>query len=274
MEQFDSRQLPFLSRDMLAFGKQTTFSLIADVVANFTNEIEIRGYTIDGFFTYKIRPTLSSALQTFTFQIPDVPIAISVFMVPGIGNNLSQYVTLHLGANENRIALLCQGQISPVYGISWPNQHPLMRDQAGGEIVEYTGLNPAAGAEVADEVPPLEVWEILAIKFTLVTNATVADRTVAIRLTTGEGSLLRRISTVTQQASETQTYHFIPGGTTGVITADTEQEIALPAGIILPGESSIASVTTNLQSADNFGAATYLVRRYFSPNSRPTLITP
>ena len=264
--------LPFLTRKMVDFEQGAVFSIIVDLIAQSTQAIVLTGLTKEGIFTYRIVPAASNNLQTFTFNVPDIPTMISL-SVPPAGNPTDvNHVTAYLGVNTNRIALLCQGTISAYFGISWPNQHPPTAAQSKGEIAIVTGLDQAVGVEVADTVPSNQIWEVIAAQFTLVTSSTAANRTVAIVFTPADELIIRRAAGTVQTASQTQTYSFVPGGTNGVITANESQEVAIPSGIVLPPDFSISSVTTNIQTGDDFGPAIYIVRRTYQPATAQTLI--
>jgi len=121
---------------------------------------------------------------------------------------------------------------------------------------------PAVGEEVNDEVPVNQVWEIYSIKINLIADSNVADRTVTLVINAQGGGIIRRAPATTQQADEEQNYNYICGGTTAVITANTEQEISLPTPIILPPGANIATVTTNIQVGDQFDATSYSIRKW------------
>ena len=264
--------LPFLTRRMVDFEQGAVFSIIVDLIAQSTQAIVLTGLTKAGIFTYRIVPVDVGNLETFTFGIPDIPIILSI-TIPPVGDPTAvNFVTAYLGINTNRIALLCQGTVSAYFGISWPNQHPPTAAQSQGEVARVTGINQAAGDEISDTVPTNQTWELLGILFTLVASSDAASRTVSIQIAQDLPLRFIRAAGTAQTASQTISYSFIPGGTTGVTVANNAQEVAIPTGIILPPEATIISATTNLQAGDNFGAPIYVVRRIYHPAVTQILI--
>jgi len=106
---------PFLTRNMLSFEHATSFSLIAQIMAEGNDPIELRGFTREGSFTFSIVPTTSGTEEQFIFNIPDIPIAVSSFAAPVIGSSVRCHVTVHLGINGGRMYTLFQGFIGNLY---------------------------------------------------------------------------------------------------------------------------------------------------------------
>jgi hypothetical protein len=118
-----------------------------------------------------------------------------------------------------------------------------------------TGSDPAAGAEVAYTVPAAVTLKLIAVRFSLVTSATAATRTVQLIIDDGTDVLWRRISPATQTASLTRQYLFLADLTVedSAFDANGDVKLFLPS---LPIDSGwrIRTLTSNIQSGDNFGA--------------------
>ena len=265
MEPNKIQSLPFLTRKMLNFEHGAKFALQLDVIANGTGPVEIRGYTKEGPFTFKAITTGSSGIESFNFGISDLPIAVSVGLGASATVTNIYHASLFLVLDANTSIALSQGMVSKLWGISYPNQLPQVDAQANGAIQEIIGLDPAAGDNVSDEIPANELWEILAVSLFFAPNATVADRTVKLQMGLTNAVQWVRTDTTTIQASENTSIWFIVNGTTGVITANSEHEVALPTGIFLLPASIIKTVTTNIQATDNYATPHYLVRKTFIP---------
>ncbi len=257
--------LPFLTRTMLALQPGSQLSLDVDFVAHSMDDLEIKGFTRDGGFTHRFTPVGDSSIENFNFPLADIPIFISASLSPDVSAGSLAHTTIYLRVNDNRVALLCQGLIGGVFGISFPNQLPQTAMQALGATVSLTGANPAAGAEMIETVPDNQVWELLGAMITLVTDGTVANRTVQLVLTHNNGMKLKRAAGTNQTATQTQIYSFIPGGTSGVFATNASQEVAIPIGTILDAGSTIETLTTNLQAGDNFGTPKMWIRRNYLP---------
>jgi hypothetical protein len=129
----------------------------------------------------------------------------------------------------------------------------------GGDLVTYTGSNPAAdGSEWSETVPTGKVWRLLSIRATLVTDGNAANRQVSITLTDGTNTFFKSSSTSVQAASLTHGYTFsdLPGAV--VSSAALEHQVPVPP-LWLPAGTVIASVTTAKQATDNWGAPVFFV---------------
>lgn len=258
--------LPFLTRDMLTFGNSSTIQLIVNIVGHDGHTFDLRGMTRSGLFTRRFRIVGNSSVESFTFNLPDIPINITLAANEADNIEAIAHATVHLAVDGNRMGTLAQGIVNGLFGISWPYQHPLSDPQISGGILQPTFTNPAAGAEINDTVPDNQIWEVLAYGVTLVTDSNAANRTVNLDFTFPDGSVMRRSSGTTQQASEQIDYNFIPGGTTAEVLANTTHEIALPARLILPAGSTITSTTTNKQAGDNYNQPHATVRVTYISN--------
>ena len=116
------------------------------------------------------------------------------------------------------------------------------------------------------------LWEILGIVLEFVADANAADRTVRLDLGRANGHWITAINTTTIQATEDTFIKFTPGGTTRVITANEEHEVALPEKIILPPGSAIATTTTNIQTGDNYFPPVLVVRRWVQPQDEQIIV--
>lgn len=128
-----------------------------------------------------------------------------------------------------------------------------------------TGTNPAANAELSQTVPAGEVWKVQAIRFTLVTSATVATRTVNLTIDDGTNQVWRSIAPATQTASLTRQYLWMAGITSDAgFDANNDIKLALPVNFPMAAGWRIRTQTTNLSSGDDFGAPLihYVVARY------------
>lgn len=255
--------LPFFTRDDLAFGQASSFGLRVDLISDIAGTIKVRGYTKAGIFTFSITPDAVGDVETFNFNIPDVPVAVSVFYDQASFSAPVAHVSVNLTVNGDRIELLCQGTISTLFGLSWPRQPQLTSMQSQGAIEEIPVTSPSAGGDISGSIPSNEMWEIMGVAFKLTTDGTAADRTVAFRFFSNRNYQVKRVATVTQQASETIRYSFVPGGTSGVLLADNSTEVAIPAGIFIPSGGNFSSVTTNIQAGDQYDLIFIMARRHY-----------
>jgi len=157
--------------------------------------------------------------------------------------------------------LLCQGHVTSMTGLHWPDGNDEHSVSGFGNLQSVTGTDPAAGVEISDAVPTNAKWKLRAIKFTLVTDATVITRTVSITLDDGTTVFLTLTSRTGQTATQTIGYN---ANTFGVIPADTATQFffVLPFDCWLFQTWNIKTVTVNLQAGDNFGAPVYIVEEF------------
>jgi len=131
-----------------------------------------------------------------------------------------------------------------------------------GCIRAITGTDPAAGSEVCETVPTNARWRVISFRFALTTSATVADRHVQLVVDDGAGPILwGDFSPSTQPASSTLTYQASTGGVEHTDRAGVPR-IALPDNLILPQGWRIRTVTSNLQSDDDFAAPALIVEEW------------
>lgn len=127
-----------------------------------------------------------------------------------------------------------------------------------------TAANPAAGAEVLATVPVGKWWDILAVKFVLVTSAAAANRRPALTIDDGTTEFWRWRAGVDQAASLTRTYQFLAQLNVEVDRSTTFNEMYEPLdeGLVLGPGYRIKTVTQALDVADDYGAPVLYVVEY------------
>lgn len=125
------------------------------------------------------------------------------------------------------------------------------------------GADAAAGAELgAITVPAGEVWELLALAATLVTDANAANRQAQLIIDDGTNVVFQSDSPSNQTASTTGTYVAGSGlerQDVGVPTST--RQWALPTALILTAGFRIRVVTTAIQAGDNWGVLRATVKK-------------
>lgn len=103
---------------------------------------------------------------------------------------------------------LTQGYISLADNLFWADGHGKGDDSVDkpGIIRSILGTNPAAGNEIAEAVPTNARWRIIAMMYTLVTDATVANRTTSVSITDGTNEIYNFTGPGAQIASQTKLY--------------------------------------------------------------------
>lgn len=258
-------QLPFLTREMLRFGNKAKVELQIQAVSVDAGEVKIRGYNRSGFFEYSHSVTGGGTTSSETFAIPDLPIGLSVIDDGSWFVQGECYATVSLLINGEVVQDLCSGFVFYGKGISFPVANSIDTRPGGGQIVTISGTNPAAGAEVSMSVPSGQIYRILAINFSLTTDANAANRRVHVQFQSETtGMTIDCYGDTDQAASVSRTYSCAAFGATPATTDDNDIIIPIPQDIYLPAGGDIKTATTNKQAGDDYGIPRVLVERFFS----------
>lgn len=163
-------------------------------------------------------------------------------------------------------SVLCQGYVARDTAVAWPNS-PMSNSVDGRGLVRYiTGTDPAAGAEISEEVPTFALWRVMGVSAQLVTDATVANRRPRLVLDdAGTRLLTESPATAAQAASLTRDYFWqqnMPHETNLTTTAIIA---GVPTFAFLRPGDRIRTITENLQTGDNWGAPTLWIEEWIYP---------
>jgi hypothetical protein len=128
-------------------------------------------------------------------------------------------------------------------------------DDPGGEYKTIRTPDPAAGAEVAYQVPAGTSFQLLCANFFLVTDATVANRFVALNINddaAAGGDVIAAIQSgvaITASLGVRVTFGIGLSGSTAI--AGSALQTALPDQLLLPAGYRIATATQGLVAGDN-----------------------
>lgn len=131
---------------------------------------------------------------------------------------------------------------------------------------------PAANTEWAITVPGQGLWRIISVHFSLVTDATAANRAVGLFADDGTNTYWRTVAASVQTATLTWTYCAFQGAGQSDNTG-TQNYIPLPGdGLWLQPGWRLRSATDNMQATDRYSAINVLVEEY--PNGPDREWTP
>lgn len=172
-----------------------------------------------------------------------------------IGGQTFARVDLVRGEGAGRIVLatLAAGYVTARNGLAWPGSALRSSIEGAGALRSITGADPAAGAEVSETVPTGARWALRALRVTLVTDATVANREVALTFDDGVTVYAEYPSSVNQTATQSRAYTASPAGVRGGAATSLAIMIATAPIVALSGHR-IRTLTTGLAGGDNFGA--------------------
>lgn len=252
---------------MLGFEYAASFQLQVRSKSRSAAALQIRGTTRQGPFVLSHVTLADASTKTETFNLPDVPIWISVIdLVPVFGQGRC-FVSINLAINGNPLYALLAGNVSRNKSLTWPAANLEVQGITSAETVNIVGSDPAAGSEISEFTPAEDEWILLGMRFTLVTSATAGNRIVHLVLRSGGTSPTSEcISATAQAASLTRVYTCYPTTPGGSFADDNDIIIPIPQRIKLQDGEEIATETTGLLADDNFGAPTMTVERYFNPS--------
>lgn len=188
--------------------------------------------------------------------------AIVTGAAPQIGQAFIR-VDLVRGEGAGRVVLstLLQGALNAGHRLAWPGSFLTSTIAGPGAMRSVAGGDPAAGQEIFEAVPTGARWRVQAMRFALVTDASAANREVAIAFDDGVTTYAESDSGVNQAASLTRQYTGSRTSVRGAAATATHILIAIP-DLVLPAGHRIKTTTANLQAGDNFGAPQLLVEEW------------
>jgi len=123
----------------------------------------------------------------------------------------------------------------------------------------FVGRDPAAGTEaVFDGFSPGR-WAVLAVRFSLATDATITTRLPHLQVL-HEGVVVYEATPDAGQAQNiTRVYSAAQTPLRAVDTTGNVAHLPLPLGLVATELTVLRTVTDNLQAGDNYSAMTVLV---------------
>lgn len=159
------------------------------------------------------------------------------------------------------ITTLIQGYICDTSNRAWPGSPLELSTEGPGNLRSIAGTDQAANVDISETVPTNARWRIVSIDATLVADATVANRQVAMIIDDGTTQLMRTLASVAQTASQTVVYCFAEFGVFTAV-AGLIIPVPLPTGLILLQGWRITTFTVLRQAGDNWGAPRLAVEEW------------
>jgi len=258
-------QLPFLTREMLKFGNNSTISLRLSTQSDASISLIVKGITREGVFNFRQIPTNDSILTISEFRIPDIPIFVSVVDIDGVLAQGQTFCRLSLMLDGEIIHEFASGWVYTQKSISWPGGENQDLRPDGGFLGEEVSADPAAGSEISITVPAGEIWKINAIRYQLTTDANVASRTPHLIFTLPTSTIIDLYNAANQQASSTKKYSYAPTGNPIDTQSDDDFFTSIPQNLMLLPTSTITTETVAIQAGDNYSAMSVYIERFFTP---------
>ncbi len=243
----------------------TTFNAAAGV----TLAIEGRRIDVDGHiqpFAERHVPTTDRTVASTTFPLGEgFLLNVQLRATAGTPRIAQCFAILEVvrGVTGSVVPLatLVQGYVTDTSRLAWPGS-PLRSSIDGpGVIRSIAGTDPAAGAEIAEVVPANARWQLDTVRVELVTDATVANRTVTLIVDDGATTLASVTASAAQAASLTRQYQAYASG--GAPRLDgTVFYLPIPPELMLMGGFRVRTSTAGIVAGDNFGAPQLLVEEW------------
>ncbi len=164
--------------------------------------------------------------------------------------------------NFDDFALLVSDYVTDSTLLGWPNTFLRNQVDGDGSIVANSQGAPLAGADFAVTVSNPNVWRLKTFTASLTTAIAVANREVRLTIEDNAGSVFSVVTAAfTQVASLTFAYSWNLGVQRLAGTQFNVISLPLPE-VRVRSLFVIRTVTTNLQAADQWSSAIYLIERY------------
>jgi len=253
-------RLPALEK--LRFLEAELPEILIESWSNAAREIKIRGYTQHGLFSFDHTTKSDRSLKSDSFKIPDFPISLQAHIPTGPVRTGECYLRLTLRLGGFPVQRLCAGYLTDTKTLTWPPgifEHP---GEVPGKLRIVVGTDPTAGSEISESVPTNARWRIYYVRFRLVTDSTVATRRVFLQFDDGSNIALRVPAAASQAESLTRDYNFLSNYPNTPTLVDDEIFSSFGSPIILFQGYRIRTITSNLQTGDNFTAPTLYVEEW------------
>lgn len=254
---------PFISRDQLKFQEGKMFSVSIETQSSLVATLTVRGFTKEGPFRFLHTTTSTGAVATSVFRLPDIPIFLSVIDQTALFYPGECRAVCKLIVDGVAHATLCDGLVNVLKGIAWPVPTDYPSAQGKGAAWVVTTANPNANVEISYTFVEPFAMKLKSLRFQLVTDANVANRTVHVVLTKANGVVIELLPSVAQAASLTKNYSAAPYGDNTSLNEDNDITINMPADIWIESGYIISTTTTNRQVGDNYGAMAIELEAFF-----------
>ncbi len=159
------------------------------------------------------------------------------------------------------VAELAAGKISSQRALNYPPGGTEGAVEGAGILRSITGTDPAAGAEISETVPTNARWRLIALRATLVTDATAGARVVHLFFDDGAAVYLECVAASSHNPSLTRQYSAAAYGVSPA-TLNTEVLIPSPPQLYLLQGHRLRTSTNSLAAGDNWGAPQLLVEEW------------
>lgn len=254
---------PFLTRDMLKFGRSSKLEIQLATMSAVTTTVTCRIVDREGQRAFSFRNDGGGVDQSTNFTISEIPLFLALVSDDATIQQGDVYAVARLLINGQLVYTFAAGYVSRHTPVCWPpaGGTPVIPGRGGIRLI--AGANPAAGAEISHTVPDGQLWHLLAMSATLVTDATVQTRQGSFVFTMPSGPTIISVAPSTQIASLTRIYSAAVFGATITSVSFGFIQMNIPRSLYLHGGTVITSSTLLLQAGDNWGVPSFLVEQLY-----------
>lgn len=164
-----------------------------------------------------------------------------------------------------KMGTLAQAYVTANQPVAWPGT-PLESSLSGPGVVR--ALSVAGGVALATQVftvPTGARWRPVTVQGSTVTDATVANRSIILQISTGGAVAVARVeTTVAIPASTGAKYTWGMGLPNGIGATAAFNTAGLPAGLLLSAGYTITLLFNNVKVGDQIGQADLIVDEYLA----------
>lgn len=255
---------PFLTRDMLKFGRSSKLEIQLATMCAVTKTVTCRFITREGQQAFSFTNNGGGVDQSTNFTISEIPIFLALVTDDGSIQQGDCYAVARLLINGQLVYTFCAGYVSRHRPVCWPISGNESAVPGRGGIRTVPGNDPAAGAEITHTVPNGQLWKLLAMSFQLVTDATAGNRVPHINFNMPSGPQINVWYTSSQATNLTRNYSAYITAQPLTAAGDNDLLIGLPQDLYLPGNTIITTETLALSAGDNYGAPAFLVEQLYN----------
>jgi hypothetical protein len=262
MDEPNALELPFLHRGMFNLPKNFKLQLRLVVYSAIAGSLVVHGFTkssiIKGVASYS--GSLSGAVSDF--EIDDFPIYISVFDELSLYHQKECFVGLYIMINGDIVSQLSSGYVGRTNALTYPAGLRSYGSFDTGCFKEVLIGAPGAGSNYSWTQTEFVKSKLLGGRFTLLTDANVANRRVHITLNDSSGVYTDCYSSIDQAAGVTYTYVFAPFPVVQTTANNNIIQIPIPPGLCLHYPYGLQTAILNIQAGDTLSSCRMQVEEF------------
>lgn len=259
----DFAQVPFLTREMLKFGKTAKLELRVTSIATAVTTISIRGVTRSGVVSFVHTTAATSQQSSTNFLIDDVPTVLSITPAASGFYHGNVWASVSLMVNGQVVFPMVSGFVTGAKGLSWPSSILTDTMPGYGQITLLQPADPAVGNNFSRAVQSGEKWKMLYATFYLTTNATVAARRVRFSNEINATIFASTFGSVDQAASTTKTYVIAKFGAIPTEENSNIILVPMPHDFWFDDVDTVNIIVANMQAGDQLSSIALVYEKFY-----------